>query len=160
MSQKVFSNFHVRLIVIGLVLAFCTNVSAKNPVGDVEVLFDTIQFFPEVDYQQLTLTVAGEDNRWQESFGPTEEVSLLISDFPDGQYRYELIAAPAADQAAQELARNDMELIQKLDRLERDSTFRQTGRFEVVSGEILLIDDVEDLQLMNMSARLPKGMDQ
>ena len=70
--------------------------------------------------------------------------STLDKTLPDGQYRFELIASPPYDKEAWEFARDDPELRHELEVLERAETYRQTGRFEVVQGRIMLITNPEE----------------
>lgn len=150
-------------LLISAVLVFAMNTTAANDrVGEVQALADNLIFYPEVYYQQLELTVAGDEARWQQTFGPNEIAEFSLQDQPlqDGQYRYELIASPPVDYTAREIARTDRELMKALDQLERDSTIRQIGRFEVVGGEIVLLDNAEYLQGMILAASLRKGESQ
>ncbi len=147
-------------LLISTVMVFAINATAANDrVGEVEARLDTLSFYPEVYYQQLELTVAGNETRWQQTFGPNEIAEFSLPDQPlaDGLYRYESLASPPVDEATREFARSDRELILALDQLEQESTFRQVGRFEVVDGEILLLKDAEEIQRVNMSDNMQKG---
>jgi len=118
-------------------------VGAADLVADVEALPGAITLYPQVPYVQLELTVAGNDIYWQQTYGPGEVATFSTSDevLTDGQYRFELIASPQYDQEAWEFARDDPELKHELEVLERAGTYRQTGRFEVVQGQIVLVTD-------------------
>ncbi len=119
------------------------NVSAADLVADVAALPDSITLYPQVPYVQLELTVAGNDIYLQQTYGPGEVATFSTFDevLTDGQYRFELIASPQYDKEAWEFARKDPELRHDLEVLERAGTYRQTGRFEVVQGQIVLITD-------------------
>jgi hypothetical protein len=93
------------------------------------------------------LTVAGNDINWQQTWGQGEVATFSTSDeyLADGQYRFELIASPAYDEEAWEYAREDPELKHELEVLERAGTYRQTGRFEVQQGQIVLLTDADEL---------------
>jgi len=122
------------------------SVNAADLVADVEALPNAITLYPQVPYVQLELTVAGNDIYWQQTWGPGEVATFSTSDeaLADGQYRFELIASPQYDEEAWEFAREDPELLHDLEVLERAGTYRQTGRFEVLRGQIVLITDPDE----------------
>ena len=134
---------HKTFLLIALVafLVPVLNVGATDLVADVEALPDTITLYPQVSYAQLELTIAGNDTYWQKKYGQGEVAMFTTSDkaLSDGQYRFELIASPPYDSEAWEFARDDLELMRDLEAIERAETYRQTGRFEVVQGRIMLI---------------------
>lgn len=122
------------------------NVTATELVADVEVLPDSINLYPQASYAQLELTIAGNDIYWQKKYGQGEAARFSTFDkaLADGQYRFELIASPPYDEETWEFARDDPELRHDLEVLERAETYRQTGRFEVVQGQIILITDEDE----------------
>ena len=122
------------------------NLTAADLVAEVEALPDTITLYPQVSYAQLELTIAGNDIYWQKKYGQGEAVTFSTSDdvLTDGQYRFELIASPPYDEEAWEFARDDPALRHELEVIERAETYRQTGRFEVVQGRIMLITDPDE----------------
>ncbi len=138
---------------IFLFIAFITfltpalNVNAAGLVADVAALPDAITLYPQVPYVQLELTVAGNDVYWQKTWGQGEAATFSTSDevLTDGQYRFELIASPPYDEEAWEYAREDPELKHELEVLERAGTYRQTGRFKVLQGQIVLMTDADEL---------------
>ncbi len=138
---------------IFLFIAFITfltpalNVNAAGLVADVAALPNAITLYPQVPYVQLELTVAGNDVYWQQTYGPGEAATFSTSDevLTDGQYRFELIASPPYDEEAWEYAREDPELKHELEVLERAGTYRQTGRFKVLQGQIVLMTDADEL---------------
>lgn len=116
---------------------------AADRVAYIETISDAINFYPEVPYAQLELTVAGDNFYWQKKYreGEIAMFSSFDEALPDGHYRYELIASPPYDKEAWELARDDRKLMRDLEVIERAETYRQFGRFEVVQGQIVLPTD-------------------
>jgi hypothetical protein len=132
-----------------LIIAFlipALQVGATDLVAEVEALPDSINLYPQVSYAQLELTIAGNDIYWQKKYGQGEVATFSTFDkvLADGQYRFELIASPPYDEEAWEFARNDPEMRRELEVLEQAETYRQTGRFEVVQGRIMLITDEDE----------------
>jgi hypothetical protein len=122
------------------------HVGATDLVAEVEALPDTITLYPKVSYAQLELTIAGNDIYWQKKYGEGEAATFSTVDevLTDGQYRFELMASPPYDKEAWEFARDDPDLSHELEVLERAETYRQTGRFEVVQGRIVLITNPDE----------------
>jgi predicted HAD superfamily Cof-like phosphohydrolase len=145
------NKMHGKILLFVAFLISAMNVSAADLVADVEALPDTISLYPQVPYAQLELTVAGNDVYWQKIYGPGEVATFSTMDkaLPDGQYRFELIASPAYDEEAWEYAREDPALKHELDVLERAETYRQTGRFEVLQGQIVLTTDADGSSVRN-----------
>ncbi len=141
MNNKIFL-----FIVYTAFLIPALNISAAGLVADVAALPNAITLYPQVPYVQLELTVAGNDIYWQKTYGPGEVATFSTFDevLADGQYRIELIASPPHDEEAWEYAREDPELKHELEVLERAGTYRQTGRFEVLQGQIVLITDADE----------------
>ena len=122
------------------------NGGAADRVADVEAMPDSLTLYPQVSYAQLELTIAGDDIYWQKKYGQGEVATFSTFNkvLPDGQYRFELIASPPYDEEAWEFAREDPELRDELEVLERAETYRQTGRFEVALGRIVLITNPDE----------------
>ncbi len=135
-----------RILLLITFLIPVLNVGAADRVAAVEALPDSLTLYPQVSYAQLELTIAGNDIYWQKKYGQGEAATFSTFDkiLPDGQYRFELIASPPYDKEAWEFARDDPELMRELESLERAETYRQTGRFEVVQGRIVLITDPDE----------------
>lgn len=150
-----------RLVTVSLVV-MCSHVAAANRVGEVVALSDTLQLYPEVDYQQLTLTIIGDEVRWEEIFGPNEiaEFSNLVANFPDGQYLYELIASPNLDPHHGDLAESDRESTLEMERLERTNTFQQSGQFVIEGGVLFLEKDVIEIQSFTNTVQAEEGQTQ
>ncbi len=122
------------------------NSGAANLVADVEAMPGSLTLYPLVSHAQLELTIAGNDIYWQKNYGRGEAATFSTFNkvLPDGQYHFELIASPPYDTEAWEFARDDPELRHELEVLERAETYRQTGRFEVVQGRIVLITNPDE----------------
>ncbi len=135
-----------RILLFIAILIPVFNVCAADRVVDVEARRGSLTLYPQVSYAQLELTIAGNDIHWQKKYGQGEaaKFSTLDKALTDGQYRFELIASPPYDKEAGEFARNDTELMSDLEAIERAETYRQTGRFEVVQGRIVLITDPDE----------------
>lgn len=77
----------------------------KTPVAHLEVQPARIDWMPQVDYERLTLTVAGPgDLYFHQGFGAGEPPYFSLFDakgtrLPDGSYAYELRVEPRLDQA-------------------------------------------------------------
>ena len=73
---------------------------SKTPIARLEVQSARVDWLPQVDFESLTLTVAGPENFYiQHEFGPGETPSFSILDLqdgrlPDGVYAYELRTVP------------------------------------------------------------------
>ena len=128
------------------VLIPALNVGAAEHVATVEATPGSLTLYPQVAYAQLKLTIAGNAIYWQKQYGPGEAATFTTFDkaLPDGQYRFELIASPPYDNKAWEFARDDPELLRELESLERAETYRETGRFEVVQGWIVLTTEPDE----------------
>jgi hypothetical protein len=138
MNRKTF--LFIALLIVAL------NLGAADRVAEVEALPDSINLYPQVSYAQLELTIAGNDIYWQKKYGQGEAATFSTFDkaLADGQYRFELIASPPYDEEAWEFARDNPELRHEMEVLERATTYRQTGRFEVTQGQIMLITDPDE----------------
>lgn len=127
-------------VLSGLTLAAAVGaLRAEEPVASVHFGVSSILFSPKVSYAELSLTVVGPGVYEQQTLQPGKSVSFSGSVLQDGNYKYELVASPPFDQQAWEQAERDGDQA-ALDALERDEqahTYRQTGSFKVVRGQIL-----------------------
>lgn len=143
-----FLSQRMKYVSLALMVALPMLAGANDRIGHVEAVADTLYFYPQVSDRQISLTVAGESIRWQESIRSDEIYGLSLSDRPlaDGLYTYELIASPDIDQSLLSVAQSDRELVLDLDQLEQSETYRQVGQFTVSGGEIRSFDQEERFQ--------------
>lgn len=136
----------LQLIISIAFLIPALHLGATDRIADIESRSDSISFYPQVSYAQLELTVAGGDVYWQQRYGEGEIATFSIFDevLSDGFYRFELVASPPYDKEAWEMAKKDMALKRDLEVIERSETYKQTGRFEVVDGQIVILADGEE----------------
>ncbi len=126
----------------------CASVTVYgDEVADVSADAASLMFTVNVPYDQLSLTIAGGGVYEQHTFEAGEIVAYIPDTvLPDGNYKYELVAGPAVDEAQLAAAAEDDVLAEQLAAQETEATKSQIGGFEVQAGLFELIESEQPSQ--------------